>query len=487
VRAVAATVAIAGILAGQAAPAAAAEPGEPAPAAIAAAAQEYVGATRLPGVAVAVVHDGRVLHVAGYGHGAGGEPVTEKTPMRLGGVSESFTAMALAQLAGPGFVRMDDPVVEHLPEFITADPRSAQITVRQLLDHTSGLPATPDAGRSPGSLQEAVAGLRDVTLASVPGERRVRSELGYWVAARLLEVRTRQPFEKFLWDRIFYQTGMHATTAVTGSRDPVPGLTDGHDRFLGLSRPQQEPDRFVAGAGGVVAPAEDVATWLAFNAGYGLRTVMAGDGLREVQQLGWADRAGGAGPPELWMRGRTATSSVSLVLLPETRYGVAVLANSREPLDGANGNRTDGDGPSDVDDLAADLVALTRGAPPAGPGLPLAFLAELVLLAAAAGALIVAAVAVLRARGWARHRADGAAGRPALRLVPYALPLLLLAVLPNLAAPVVGGATFRDLAQVWPTALVAAEAAAACGILVVAVRVHALVRQRRAVSPRTAP
>jgi hypothetical protein len=74
-----------------------------------------------------------------------------------------------------------------------------------------------------------------------------------------------------------------------------------------------------------------------------------------------------------------------------------------------------------------------------------------------------------------------------LRLVPYAVPLLLLAVLPDLAAPVVGGATFRDLAQVWPTALVAAEVAAACGILVVAVRVHALVRQRRAVSPRTEP
>ncbi|OLT04932.1 hypothetical protein BJF90_20980 [Pseudonocardia sp. CNS-004] len=137
-----------------------------------------------------------------------------------------------------------------------------------------------------------------------------------------------------------------------------------------------------------------------------------------------------------------------------------MLANSREPLDGAGGSGIDGDGPSDVDDLAADLVVLTRGAPPAGPGLPLAFLAELVLVAAAVGALLVAAVAVLRARGWARRRAAAAAGWPAWRFVPYAVPLLLLAVLPDLAAPVVGGATFRDLAQVWPTALVAAEVAA---------------------------
>ena len=472
------------LLAGLAAPAAAAEPGEPDVATIAEVVRAHVGPTRLPGAAIAVVHDGRVLHVGGYGHDSRGEPVTEKTPMWLGEVSESFTAMALAQLAGPGFVRLDDPVVEHLPEFTTADPRSAQITVRQLLDHTSGLPAVHDApeGR-PRSLQEAVAGLRDVTLVGAPGEERVRSEPGYWVAARLLEVRTQRPFDTVLWDRVLFQVGMHATVAVAGSRDLVPGLVEGHHRFLGISRPQPEPDRFVDGSGGIVSPAEDVATWLNFNAGWGLRTVMAGPGLREVQQLGWEDRSGGAGPPELVLRGRTATASATLVLLPDTRYGVAVLANSREPLDGGAG-----EGLSEVDDLADDLVALTRGAPPAGPGLPLAFLAELLLAAVAVGAMLAAAWAVLRSRRWAQRRAGDRPGRPALRLVPYLLPLPLLAVLPRAAEPLVGGATFRDLGQVWPTALVAAEVLAAAGTVVVLARLLALARQRRgAVSPRTGP
>jgi CubicO group peptidase (beta-lactamase class C family) len=477
VRALAVTVAVMCVGAGSAAPAAA-EPAGPDAAAIAAVVQAHVGATRLPGVAVAMIKDDRVLHLAGYGHDSRGERVTEKTPMWLGGVSESFTAMVLSQLAGPGFVPLDDPVVAHLPEFTTADPRSAQITVRQLLNHTSGLPATHDGpeGR-PRSLQEAVAGLRDVTLASVPGERSVRSEVGYQVAARLVEVATRRPFDTVLWDRVLFQVGMPATTAVAGTRDLVPGLVDGHDRFLGVSRPQAEPDRFVDGSGGIVSPAEDVATWLQFNAGWGLRTVMAGEGLREVQRIGWEERHGG----ELVLRGRTATASATLVLMPgptpEERYGVAVLANSREPLDGG-----DGTGPSDVDDLADELVALVRGTTPPAPALPLVFLAELLLVAAAVGAMVVAAVAVPRSRRWALRRP----GSRALRLVPYALPLLLLAALPRAAGPLVGGATFRDLAEGWPTALVAAEVVAAAGAVVLASRLYALARVR-SVSPRTEP
>jgi CubicO group peptidase (beta-lactamase class C family) len=475
VRALAVTVAVGCVLAASAAPTAAAEPREPDGPTIADVVRAHVGATRLPGVAVAVVYEDRVLHVAGYGHDSRGEPVTEKTPMWLGGVSESFTAIALAQLAGFGDPSLDDPVVAHLPEFTTADPRSAQITVRQLLDHTSGLPAAHDApeGR-PRSLQEAVAGLRDVTLVAPPGERRVRSEAGYQVAARLVEVATQRPFDTVLWDRVLYQTGMQATVAVAGTRDLVPGLVDGHDRFLGLSRPQAEPDRFVGGSGGIVSTAADIATWLQFNAGWGLRTVMAGDGLREVQRLGWEERPAGG----LVLRGRTATASATLVLqpgpTPEDRYGVAVLAGSREPLDGG-----DGTGFSEVDDLAEELAALVRGTAPPAPGPPLAFLAELALVAAAAGAAIVGAWAVLRSRGWARRRAADRPGRRALRLVPYALPLVLLAFLPRAAGPLVGGATFRDVAEVWPTALVAAEVIAAACAVVVAARLYALVSPRR--------
>ncbi|HLU57548.1 MAG TPA: serine hydrolase domain-containing protein [Pseudonocardia sp.] len=484
-RVLAVGVALGCVLAG-AAPAAAAPPAGPDPASIDEIVRAHVGATRLPGVAVAVVDDDRIVHAAGYGHDSTGEPVTEHTPVRLGGVSESFTAVALAQLVGFGVVRFDDPVVAHLPGFTTADPRSGEITVRRLLDHTSGLPPAPAAPRTPArSLEEAVAGLRDVALVAAPGERRVRSGLGYQVAARLVEVKTGRPFDAFLTERVLFQVGAQETTTVAGTRDLVDGLVDGHTRFLAVSRPQAEPERLVSGSEGVVSTAADVGTWLQFNVGWGLRTVLAGDGLREVQRLGCQERPGG----ELVLRGRTATSAATLVMrpgrTPDERWGVAVLANGRDPL-----ARGDGAAPSEVDDLADELAALVRGETPAPPGPPVAFLVELLLTAAAVGALVVAAVAVLRSRRWARATRPWA-GR-ALRLAPYALPLVLLAFLPDLAAPLVGGAaTFADLAALWPTALVAAEVAAAAGAVVVAARLYALARpgavSAPAASPRTGP
>ena len=93
-----------------------------------------------------------------------------------------------------------------------------------------------------------------------------------------------------------------------------------------------------------------------------------------------------------------------------------------------------------------------------------------------------------RAPGSTRGKSKSAV-RPVLRLVPYVVPLLLLPVLPRAAAPLVGGDTFHDLAEVWPTALVAAEVVAAGGAVVVATRLLALARLRhsggRGVTPRT--
>jgi CubicO group peptidase (beta-lactamase class C family) len=78
--------------------------------------------------------------------------------MRIASLSKSFTALAVMQLAEAGDLRLDDPVVRHLPEFAMADPRAEQITIRQLLGHSSGMSDTtyPEAGLpQPDSLRQA--------------------------------------------------------------------------------------------------------------------------------------------------------------------------------------------------------------------------------------------------------------------------------------------------------------------------------------------
>ena len=91
------------------------------------------------GAAVAVTLGDRMLLAEGYGHTSSGEPVTGHTVMALASISKSFTALAVMQLVEAGRVELDAPVRWLVPEFNLADSRVDQMTVRHLLNHTSGL------------------------------------------------------------------------------------------------------------------------------------------------------------------------------------------------------------------------------------------------------------------------------------------------------------------------------------------------------------
>jgi CubicO group peptidase (beta-lactamase class C family) len=122
--------------------------------------------------------------------------------------------------------------------------------------------ATYPEGRlpQPGSLRQAVAGLRHATLAATPSTTPVpHHNPNYWVAARLVEVISRLPFADFLAQHVFTPLRMTSTATVGNWHDPVPGLIDGHNRVLGITRPRSEPDRFVAGSADIITTAEDLA------------------------------------------------------------------------------------------------------------------------------------------------------------------------------------------------------------------------------------
>lgn len=105
----------------------------------------------------------------------------------------------MLQLVDAGRVSLDDSVAEHLPEFRPADPRGADITVRQLLDQTSGL-ADREVHelnrRQPATLAEATISLNSARLVAAPGRRFNYHNPNYHVAARLVEVVRGETFEK---------------------------------------------------------------------------------------------------------------------------------------------------------------------------------------------------------------------------------------------------------------------------------------------------
>jgi CubicO group peptidase (beta-lactamase class C family) len=102
---------------------------------------------KIPGVSLAIVEGDEIVHLRGFGRSRpGGEPPSPHTPLPIASLTKSFTALAVMQLVEAGKIELDAPVQRYLPWFQVADPQaSAQMTVRHLLNQTSGLPTSAGA------------------------------------------------------------------------------------------------------------------------------------------------------------------------------------------------------------------------------------------------------------------------------------------------------------------------------------------------------
>src|SRR5512147_865422 len=103
----------------------------------------------IPGAALAIVEGDQIVHLRGFGLACpNGAAPTPQTPFFIGSLTKSFTALAVMQLVEAGKVELDAPVQRYLPWFRVADLQaSSQMTVRHLLNQTSGLPMS--AGMNP--------------------------------------------------------------------------------------------------------------------------------------------------------------------------------------------------------------------------------------------------------------------------------------------------------------------------------------------------
>ncbi|WP_430790805.1 serine hydrolase domain-containing protein [Actinoplanes sp. G11-F43] len=395
--------------------------------------EAYREAARIPGIAVAVVQGDRIVHAAGYGQDAAGEPVTARTVLPIASLSKSVTARAVMELVEAGRVRLDEPVREQLPEFTMADDRAATITVRQLLDHTSGMSdQTYQSFSGPPlhSLREAVASMRDARLAADPGSRFEYHNPNYQVAARLVEVASGQSFDAYLREHVFGPLGMTDSRTI-GTPDELDPPGPGHRMIAGLAVALPEPPSFGNGSGGVLSTATDMAAWLIAQQRWPRPT--------GSYSLGWNAGTTQSGAPLIDHTGGLVTITAYQALLPAQGYGIAIMANAGSQY---------GDAP----DLGDRLIALLEGREvPAPPGSGSAILLDAGVLLAGAVPMIMVARRIRRpgARGWLRTprwlpttgwlpiRGWGARFqtrgwlrvRAWLRLLPHLVPILLLAML----------------------------------------------------------
>jgi CubicO group peptidase (beta-lactamase class C family) len=229
-------------------------------------ANKALAETGAPSASIAVVKDGQIAYVKAYGN-ARLEPATAASPaMRysIGSVSKQFLAGALLLLVQEGKLSLDDRVGRFLPSLT----RARDITLRQLLSHTSGYQDYyPLDYVAPFMLEPVTAqGILDrwakKPLDFDPGSEWQYSNTNYVVAGRILEKTAGMPLMAFLESRIFRPLGMHSPVDLDAH--PLTGAdAAGYTRF-GLGPPravQPEAQGWLYAAGELAMTARDLAVW----------------------------------------------------------------------------------------------------------------------------------------------------------------------------------------------------------------------------------
>jgi CubicO group peptidase (beta-lactamase class C family) len=194
--------------------------------------------TGAPGLSYAVVEGDRVTRSGAWGTDGAGRPMTTRTPVGFGSVSKSVTALATARLVDAGAVRLDDPVVAHLPWFRLDGPAD-RITVRHLLEQTSGIPAADGYAladrddNAPGGIRRWVGELSAVAPSAVPGERHQYGPANAMVLAAMIEEVTGLSYADYLARQVFHPLGMSGGIATEAAARRMP---PGHEFYFGAVR-----------------------------------------------------------------------------------------------------------------------------------------------------------------------------------------------------------------------------------------------------------
>ena len=232
----------------------------------------------VPGMAIAIVEDGKIVHAKGYGVrklGAAGA-VDADTIFPTGSTGKAVTAAALAILVDDGKLGWDDKVIDHLPDFRMYDAWvTREMTVRDLLLHRSGLGL--GAGdllyipRTSRNRRDIVRALRDIKPATSFRSGYAYDNILYVVAGELVSEVSGMPWEQFVRDRIFKPLGMKTAVSDEADRFATANRAQPHarldPRLRGLGKQQVLPEReglgqVAAPAGGLSWSANDWARWM---------------------------------------------------------------------------------------------------------------------------------------------------------------------------------------------------------------------------------
>lgn len=298
--------------------------------------EEALGKTHVPGMSLAVTDGEKITYSKVYG-----EVKSIDTPFIIGSMSKSFTALAVMQLVEEGKVDLDDKIVDLLPEAIGNFKGSNQITVRQLLNQTSGIASN------------AMQPHLEVTSESRTFEY---ANENYNLLGSIVEAVTHMNFETYIQENIFNVLGMsHSFTSLNIAREK--GLVSGYQTYFGIPMAKEVSYiRTHIPSGYIISSASDLAIYLNMYLNEGKvddKKLISTESLQKMMYVGvdmGNDPAAGdmfAGKANYGMgwihkeinheilvyhSGKVENYVSTMVLLPKQNMGVVMLFNMQDFL-----------------------------------------------------------------------------------------------------------------------------------------------------------
>ena len=306
------------------------------------------------GVSVAIMERGEFVLSEGIGVAdrAQNRAVDRKTRFNIGSVSKMFATVAILLLVDDGKVALDAPVTRYLPEFTMADARFRDITLRMLLNHSSGLPGStffigfePDASMHRLLLDT----LKRSRLKHTPGAMSMYCNDGFTLAEIVVEQVTGRKFVAFLSERVFAPLGMTDTTTTLGESGGV-NVAEYYDAASGKKYPREVVPMYATG--GFSSTAEDLCRFgdslmaggrnllstASLQELYRWQPAPFTSGLREGKwygQVGWdystqiGSSNGSTGIPVYAKGGNSGFYSANLQILPTEKIVIAMITSGK--------------------------------------------------------------------------------------------------------------------------------------------------------------
>lgn len=345
---------------------------------------------KIPGAAIGIVRGDQIEYVQGYGIADdAGRTMTPQTPFLVASFSKSITALGVMQLVDEGTIDLDEPVQTYIPWFQVADAEySAQITVRHLLNQTSGFSEFEGDKRNldnrftDDALEESIRELKDEKLKFPPGAMFEYSNTNYDILGLLIQTVSGQSYESYIEERIFAPLGMkNSYTSLPEAH--AANITSGYYPFFGFPIAWEDHmpySRIITPSTGLFSSAEDMSRYLIAHLNQGNYqgvSIVSPDGVEELHTLAvkYSENAGYAmgwtvfpfpqadpdsePPTTLAHGGRWVGYRSLMVIVPEKEIGVVVMFNKSDPgRDGA------------MDNIGWSLTLLALGLKPLEPPAP---------------------------------------------------------------------------------------------------------------------